>query len=54
MEVVTTTIEGVRKATGLGRTKIFELIKEGRLSTVKVGRRTLVTAESIRRLVGAK
>lgn len=51
MEPLTITIQGARKATGLGTTKIYELINEGRLKTVKVGRRTLVRTDSIRALV---
>ncbi len=51
MEPLTTTIQGTRKATGLGTTKIYELIKLGKLKTVKVGRRTLVSTDSIRALV---
>lgn len=52
METLTVTIEGARRATGLGRTKIYELVGNGKLRTIKVGRRTLVTTESIRALVG--
>jgi excisionase family DNA binding protein len=37
----------------LGRTSIYNLIKEGRLETVKLGRRTLVTVSSIKALIGA-
>lgn len=51
MEPLTITIEGTRRATGLGTTKIYELMNEGRLKTVKVGRRTLVKTDSIRALV---
>jgi excisionase family DNA binding protein len=51
MEQLTTTIDGARKATGLGTTKIYELINQGKLKTVKIGRRTLVKTESIRALV---
>lgn len=51
MEPITTTIQGVRQATGLGTTKIYELINEGKLKAVKVGRRTLVRTDSIRALV---
>lgn len=51
MDPVSTTIEGTEKATGLGKTKIYELINEGKLRTVKIGRRTLVTTDSIRALV---
>lgn len=52
MEPVTTTIEGTKRATGLGVTSIYKLIGEGRLETVKVGRRTLVKTKSIRALLG--
>ena len=53
MEVVTTSISGTIDATGLGRTKIYELINAGKLKTVKIGRRTLVRADSIRQLLEA-
>ena len=36
---------------GIGRTKIYELIKAGDLETVKIGRTTLVTMRSLRRLI---
>jgi excisionase family DNA binding protein len=52
MDPITTTIDGVRKATGLGTTTIYSLIGEGKLETVKVGRRTLVKTKSIRALLG--
>jgi len=52
MKPITTTIDGTRKATGLGTTKIYELIGEGKLETVKVGRRTLVKTKSIFALLG--
>ena len=51
MEPITVTVAGAKKALGLGHTKIYELIGENRLKTVKVGRRTLVTTDSIRALV---
>jgi excisionase family DNA binding protein len=37
--------------TGIGRSKIYELIKARKLDTVKVGASTLVTVASLRRLV---
>ncbi len=51
MEPVTVTIEGAKKALGIGTTKIYELIGDGRLRTVKLGRRTLIRTDSIRDLV---
>ena len=51
MEPLTVTVDGAKKALSLGHTKIYELIAEGRLKTVKIGRRTLVKTDSIRALV---
>ena len=53
MDPITTTIDGAKAASGLGKTKIFELIRDGKLETVKVGRRTLVKTASLRRLLEA-
>ena len=41
------------KVSSLGRTKLYELIKNGRIDTLKVGRRTLVKADSLHRLLEA-
>lgn len=35
----------------IGRTKIYELISAGNLDVLKIGRRTLVTLESVDRLI---
>jgi excisionase family DNA binding protein len=51
MEPITVTIEGAKKCLGLGHTKVYELLREGRLRSVKIGRRTLITTESIRELI---
>lgn len=53
MEPVTVTVDGAKKALGIGTTKIYELIGEGKLATIKIGRRTLVKTDSIRQLVEA-
>lgn len=53
MEPVTVTVEAARRALGLGLTKTWELIGNGQLQSVKIGRRTLVTTESIRSLVAS-
>jgi excisionase family DNA binding protein len=52
MEPIVASINDTAKALSLGRTSIYQLIREGRLETVKMGRRTLVRIESIRRLIG--
>lgn len=52
MEPVTVTVAGARNALGIGTTKIYELIGDGRLQTVKIGRRRLIRADSIHALVG--
>lgn len=44
-------ISETARALSLGRTSIYVLINEGRLETFKLGRRTLVKAASIRRLI---
>lgn len=51
MEIIAASINDTAKALSLGRTSIYVLIREGRLETVKMGRRTLVKVESIRRLL---
>ena len=51
MEILTCTATDAARALGIGRTKLYELINDGKLKTVKIGRRTLVKADSIRMLV---
>ena len=51
MEPITTSVNDAAKALGIGRTSIYALIREGRLTVVKLGRRTLVTVESLQKLV---
>ncbi len=53
MEIIAVSIKDTAKALSLGRTSIYALIKEGRLQTLKLGRRTLVKVDSIRRLLEA-
>jgi excisionase family DNA binding protein len=51
MEAIAVSINDAAKALGLGRTSIYVMINNGRLKAYKVGRRTLVTAESVRAIL---
>ena len=39
------------RLSGLGRTKIYELISDGRLTPVKIDRRTLIPFDDLAKLV---
>jgi excisionase family DNA binding protein len=51
MERLAYSINETARALSMGRTSIYAMIADGRLEVFKLGRRTLVKAESIRRLV---
>ncbi|MCK0098509.1 helix-turn-helix domain-containing protein [Qipengyuania sp. S6317L1] len=51
MEPLLVSINEAAKALNLGRSSIYELIKQDKLDTRKMGRRRMVTTASIRRLV---
>jgi hypothetical protein len=55
MEPVTITVQHAQEISGLGRTTLYKAITKGingrRLEVVKVGRRTLIKADSLRRLL---
>jgi excisionase family DNA binding protein len=53
-ERLTCTIAEACEVTGLGRTKLYELIGEGLLATTTVGRRRLVLVQSLISLIEAK
>lgn len=44
-------VEEAAQATGLGRTKIYELMASGEITAVKVGNRRLIPAEALREFV---
>ena len=48
------TIAEACEVTGLGRTKVYELIGDGLLATTTVGRRRLVLVQSLLSLIEAK
>lgn len=51
MDIIAVSINDAARALGLGRTSIYSLINSGKLEARKLGRRTLVTTESIRALI---
>lgn len=44
-------VKGAMAASGLGRSQIFELMAQGRLERVKVGKRTLIPRSSLEKLI---
>ena len=50
-ERISCTIPEASEASGLGRSKIYELMAEGRIETTSVGRRRLILVPSLFRLV---
>lgn len=51
MEKLAYSINETARALSLGRTSIYSMIADGRLEAFKLGRRTLIKAQSIRRLI---
>lgn len=51
---LTCTVDEACTATGLGRTKLYELIGTGTLATTTVGRRRLVSVHSLQTLLEPK
>ena len=51
MEKLAYSINEAARTLSLGRTSIYSMIADGRLEAFKLGRRTLIKADSIRRLV---
>lgn len=50
MEKLAYSINETARALSMGRTSIYAMMADGRLESFKLGRRTLIKAESIRRL----
>lgn len=54
MEPLAFSINDTAKALGLGRTSIYAMIADGRLEAFKLGRRRLVKADAVHRLIAAQ
>lgn len=53
MKPLTIPIKTFRHVSGIGTTKTYQLINRGVLRTIKIGRRTLITMESVEALLGS-
>ena len=53
MEPVTVTVADACKSIGVGRTVLYKLLADHKLDSITIGRRRLITTESIRRLGAA-
>ena len=49
---LTFTVPTASELSGLGKTKLYALMREGKLRRVKVGDRTLIGGDSLRALLG--
>lgn len=54
MDRLAYSINEAARVLSMGRTSIYSMIADGRLEAFKLGRRTLIRAESIHRLVAGK
>lgn len=51
MEPVTISVADACRALGIQRTKLYELLGSKQLDSIQIGRKRLITTESIHRLV---
>jgi hypothetical protein len=50
-DIITATIPRFREISGIGRSKIYEMLDAGELESVHVGTRRLIVVDSYRRLL---
>jgi hypothetical protein len=50
-EIITATIPDFRRISGIGRTRIYELLDAREIESIHIGTRRLILVESYRRLV---
>lgn len=53
MESLAVSVKDAAQALGVGRTTVYFLLNTGELEAIHVGRRRLIKAASLRRLIGA-
>jgi excisionase family DNA binding protein len=50
--IITAPVAEFCQISGLGRTKVYELLGEGTLAAIKIGKRRLIIIDSYRKLIG--
>ena len=50
MDILAISVNDTAKALGIGRSTVYALMKTGQLVSIKLGRRTLLTTASVKRL----
>lgn len=53
LEPLAYSVEDACRVTSFGRTRLYQLIREGRIEARKIGGRTLIPAASLRALIEA-
>ncbi len=53
MQPIMCSVNDAARAIGVGRVTLYKLINTGALATVKLGKRRLISVESVRKLVEA-
>lgn len=54
VEPICVKVNDAARMIGVGRTKLYELISNGELETVKIGKATRITTASLHKFVSAK
>lgn len=54
MNTLLLSVADTQRVLGVGKTKVFDLIKRGHLQTVKIGRSTRIKASSVRAIAGER
>lgn len=51
MDVLAVSVKEAARIIGVGRTSLYSMIRDGRIETLKIGRRTVVKTSSLRRII---
>jgi excisionase family DNA binding protein len=54
LEPIAYSIADACRVSSIGKTRLYQLISEGKLEARKIGKRTLIPADSLRRLIAGE